>query len=401
MGFLYINSKGQKWCKHSYSAGLLFNKNPYFYYLQKVLGWRVKDNLARFAFGRALEEAIEFYHSNFGKGGVEAFERNWDAYKDTPLIYTRTEKDWASLLRTGREMMRLYIIHQPRLPIPIGAHVVFQREYSKEVFPGLEPYSGIEHAGKLDIIAYVDPNHPLLPSLPTWGFNLRPVIIDIKTSAVDFSVMPGLAAFDIQLRGYSWLSGIRTVALLWFVKKSHSLQKGSSITLLEAHGNMKAGQEGVIAMIDGDYAYLVSNDFLLEEMHRAQGEKNGKTEQTKEAKARKLKWLEEYAVRVPGGCITKQRLQFNIGIVSEESALDAGRQVGDQIVRIVNAWTTNTYPQLSGIRYPKDDSQDPYFRAFVLQDEVYKKENFVKRDDEINDMFEDTGEGVNEDNLQV
>ena len=397
MAFLYVNSKGTAWRKHSYSAGNTFDQCPKKYYLQKVLGWKEIDNKARFAFGKALETAIQFHHENNGEGSIEKFVKEWTTYKDNKeLQYTKVEKDWSSLLRTGTEMMKLYIIRQPSLPIPMGGQTVFQREYAKEVFPNDPNYGEIEDAGKLDIVAFVQPDHPLLPKLdwkPEYGA-FRPLIVDIKTAGQDFPESYGMAAYDTQLRRYSWLSGIRDVALLWFVKKGHSLQKGSSITLLEDAGIFKAGSEAVIAQTDGENVILVANDFMIEEMEKAQGKKeDGKTDQTKAGKERRDAWLIKFGVRVPVAFITKQRLQFNAGYVTIESANDAGRIAARQIVNIVSAWHQGAegFPNTFGIRFPHDDRSDPYFRAFIMNDEDFKKKNFIKSDeDTMDDLFSDT-----------
>jgi hypothetical protein len=407
MAFLYINSKGQPWRKHSYSAGNVFDQCPKKYYLQKVLGWREKDNKARFQFGKALETAIQHHHEHNGQGAVARFMEEWAPYKDNrELQYTRVERDWPTLLRTGIEMLKLYIIRQSGLPIPMGGQTVFQREFSKEVFPNDPNYGEIEDAGKLDIVAYVDPNHLMLPKLnwkPEYGA-FRPVIVDIKTAGADFPDVYGIAAYDTQLRRYSWLSGIRDVALLWFVKKGHSLEKGSSVTLLEDAGVFKAAQEAVVAQVDGDDVILVANDFMIEEMEKAQGKKPNKkgemkTDQTNEAKARRDAWLEKFGARVPSEIITKQRLQFNAGYVSIESANEAGAIAADQIVRIVNEWSKkargdqSAYYNKFGIRYPHDDRSDPYFRAFILGDEAFRNSNFTKSDDEtLDDLFADESE---------
>jgi hypothetical protein len=292
--------------------------------------------------------------------------------------------------------LKLYIIKQPSLPIPIGGQTIFQREFSKEVFPNDPNYGEIEDAGKLDIIAYVEPEHPLLPKLnwkPEYG-PLRPVIVDIKTSGIDFPEQYGLAAYDVQLRRYSWLSGIRDVALLVWVKKGHSLQKGSSVALLEDAGQFKAGQELVVAQMDGEEAILVANDFMIEEMERAQGKKpDGKTDQTNAAKARRDVWLQQFGVKVPIEILTKQRIQFNAGYVTVESANEAGMIAARQITNIVNAWHSKQWPNSFGIRYPHDDKSDPYFRAFILGDEAYRDQNFTKSDeDTLDDLFADHGD---------
>ena len=411
MPHLYVNSRGVPWRKHSYSAGLLFAKSPFAYQLQKIQGWRVRDNWARFEFGKTLEASIQFFHDHDGNAerALKSFTQNWEVFKDKQLQYTKVERDWSTLLKTGTEMLRLYFIRQPKLPIPLGANVSFQRELSKEVFPGDPNYGEISDAGRLDIIAHVRPDHYLLPKVewkPEYG-KLRSLIIDIKTSGVDFKETQGLAAYDSQLRRYSWLSGIRDVAFLWFAKKGHSFEKGSSVTLLADVGAYKAGQEAVIAYIQGPVKptkkepdkqpplplgiYLVNSDFMIGQMNDAQGRReDGDLDTTNEAKEKKYAWLRQFGTLVKPEDITKQRLQFNAGFVTRESADDMGVEVGNQIIAIVNAWNSQTYPNTFSIRYPKDDSNDPYFRAFVLKDEAFKKENFTKSDDaEFDDMFDE------------
>jgi hypothetical protein len=400
MGFLYVTPDGREHRKHSYSAGLDFEQSPQKYYLRRVLGWKQKENKANLLFGKTLEAAVEFFHSNRGEGGSEHFIRNWSVYaEDKTITYTKTEKDWVSLNKTGTEMMKLYQIKQPSLPLPMGSLISFQREYSKVVFPSDPIYGDIEDAGRIDILAHVRPDHPLLPKVEwkkEYG-KLRPLIVDIKTSAVDFPEMPGIAGFDSQLRRYSWLSGIRDVSLLWFKKTSHRLSKSASVSLLETVGSFSAGDEAVVALLDQerDGLWIVRHDFLLDELDASGGlTENGQPKQTKEAKAARLKWLEEFGVFVTSEQITRQRLQFNAGFVTQESADGAGQIAARQIVDIVNAWNTNQWPSNFGVRFPKNDIQDPYFRAFVLNDEAYRKENFVKSDDEaLDSLFEEQEQG--------
>ena len=400
MAYLYISSSGKPWRKHSYSAGNTFDQCPMKYYLQKIEGWKEKDNKAAFMFGRAVENAIQWYHEHDGnkQSTLNVFIEEWAKQAaNTELRYTAVEKDWASLYKAGLEMLKLYFIKQPSLPIPLGGQTLFQKEAKKEVFPNDPNYGEIEDAGKLDIIAYVDPNHPMLPKLD-WKAEfgpLRPVIIDIKTSGVDFPEAYGIAAYDTQLRRYSWLSGIRDVALLWFVKKSHNSQKGSSVTLLEDTRTLAAGQEAIVAQIDdNDNLVLVANESMIEMMEKAQGRKeDGKLDTTKAAKQRRDEWLSQYAEIVAPAVVTKQRLQFNAGYVSEQSANDAGEIAARQIINIVNAWQRRAYPNTFGIRFPHDDKNDPFFIAFVLGDEKYKELNFTKSNEEsLDDLFGDEGE---------
>jgi hypothetical protein len=393
---LYVNTAGQQHFKHSYSAGLDWSQSPYKYYLRRVLGWKQRDVKASFKFGRALESAIQFYHDNGGQGGLEKFIELWSVHKEDKTVeYTKTEGSWESLNKAGQEMMRLYAIRQPSLPIPLGGASVFQREYMKMVYEGDLEYGELSFAGKLDIVAYVQPDHPFLPKVnwrPEYGM-LRPLIVDIKTSSVDLPERPGIVSFDKQLRVYSWLTGIRDTAFLWFKKTGHNLSKGSSVTLLEKAGIFEAGAEAVVAQVVEDKVYLVANDFVLEQMTTAQGRKeDGAIDQTKAAKERKAKWLSENAVLVPQSAVTRQRLQFNCGFVSVESANDAGLIAAKQIIEIANAWKSKQYPQNFGIRFPQDDQRDPYFRAFVLKDEAFKNENFEQADSGSDDLFDDEPE---------
>ncbi len=394
MAFLYINPKGKLQARHSYSAGNVFDQCPYKYYLQKVMGWREKNDKARFELGRAFESAIQFYHERDGdlQASIKHFHEKWDPFRENKeLQYTRVEKDWFTCVHIAEDWLRLYAIRQPSLPIPLGAMVKFQREYIKEVFPNDPNYGGIEDVGKPDIIAWVEPGHPLLPQLdwrPEYGV-YRPIIIDIKTAGQDFPDSYGIAAYDAQLRRYSWLTGIRDAALLWFVKKGLSIAKGYSVTLLKDAGYLKAGQEAVVALVEDEGVWLLANDFLIEEMERAQGKKpDGKTDQTNAAKTRRDAWLEANGTFTSEESVTKQRLQFNAGFISQQSAEDAGMIAQDQIIRIVNAYQNNHWTNKFGVRYPRDDRSDPYFRAFVLNDQMYKNQNFVKSDDDI-DLFAD------------
>src|SRR5208282_485889 len=133
MALLYINASGKEMTRHSYSGGLEFDHCPWKYYLHRIMGWKEKDNKAALLFGRAIEDAIEFYHAVGGKKDVaeEEFIRLWSMCKDKELTYTKKEVNWDSLMRAGREMMRLYIIRQPSLPVPMDT--IFQRQFTKEV----------------------------------------------------------------------------------------------------------------------------------------------------------------------------------------------------------------------------------------------------------------------------
>ena len=397
MAFLYINSRGIPWRKHSYSAGNDFEQSPSKYKARRIEGWREHDNKAAFKFGRAVESALQYFHeNNFAPdSGVAEFSRLWEVHKEEKdITFSKKEKDWANLERIGREFLRLYEIRQPNLPLT--ANSVFQREYSKEVFPNDPNYGEIEDAGKIDLISYPPPDHPMLPKLdwkPEYGL-VRPVIVDIKTSGVDYTDVKGEAAHDAQLRRYAWLSGIYTVGFLWFKKSGHRMVKGSSVTLLDDAEEFNAGDEAVVAnvMKDGNI-YIVRSDFFVEEMEKAQGRKKnedgteGALDTTKDANARKELWLAQNATLVKPEQLTRQRLQWNCGMVSPESADDAGYIAADQIVNIVNSWNRKRWPDKFKPRPGMMDVHDPYYIAFSRGDEMYRKANFTQKIDDEFDLF--------------
>jgi hypothetical protein len=395
MAFLHITANGSERRKHSYSAGIIYDTSPLKYKLRYIDGWKEKDNKAAFVFGRALEQAIQFHHENGGSGGFAEFTRLWAEHRENAeLVYTKVEGDWASLNRAGQEMMILYAIRLPSLPIPLET-TIFQREFEKEVFPGHEQLGGITHAGKLDMIVKVDPNHPMLPKV-NWDEKrglFRTAIGDIKTSGLDFDERQGMAAFDSQLRCYAWLTGILDVFLLWFKKTGHKLGKGRSVTLLTDSTKYKAGAEAVVAAVVDDQVWIVRNDDELEAMNTAQGRKAGENGRagslmtTKDAQARKETWLRENAELVDEGILTRQRLQFNAGIVKKQYADDAGAVVARQIVGIVNCWKNNSWPNTFGVRYPHDDRNDSYFRAFVMGDGMFRDQYFKQTTDNFDDLI--------------
>lgn len=395
MACLYIDSEGNERNRHSYSAGLEFDHCPYKYWLHRVQGWNEKQTKAALLFGIALEDAIQFYHQTNGRGGEEEFIRLWAMQKDKELTYTKKERDWETLMQCGREMMRLYAIRQPSLPIPMDT--IFQRKFTKEMFPNNPKYGGIEFFAKLDMIAHVQPDHPMLPKIAwkeSYGM-LRPVIIDIKTSGIDLDDTTGIVAHDLQLRMYSFATEIYTAGFLWFKKALPGYKKGYSCTLLEDAGQFKAGEEAVVASVEGDVLSLVVNDTVLQEMNDAQGYREGThdLDTTKAAKERAAQWRSLNATFVRMDAVTKCRMQFSAAMIDPKSAKDAGTIIADQIVRIANAWETNRWPNTFGVRFPHDDRRDNYFRAFILQDGPFRDSMFEQKAvEDLNDYFDEPEE---------
>lgn len=201
-----------------------------------------------------------------------------------------------------------------------------------------------------------------------------------------------MAGYDTQLRRYSWHTGIRDVGLLWFAKKGHKIEKGSKVTFLESASNFAAGQEAIVAATEVENVVVLANESLIAEMERVQGRKeDGKLEQTKVAKERRDEWLKKFGAVVHASFLTKQRLQFNAGFVTQKSANDAGEIAGRQIINIVTSRIRGVWENRFGIRYPNDSRSDPYFRAFVQQDEMFRNQNFTKSGDDFDDLFADDG----------
>lgn len=400
MNCLYIRPDGLEQTKHSYSAGCDFDQSPFKYYLRRVQGWYVLDNRACFAFGKAIEDSIRFFHENGGKKLIETFNTIWNLASNQNLKYTKTEKDWENLARCGNEMLRLYEILQPNLPIPIGANSVFQREYSKEIFPGDEQYGGIDHRGFVDVTAYTEWDHPMLPKVMA-GEGLRSSIGDIKTTGKAWYPEPGMCRFHKQMRNYAYLTDIETVWMLFFQKKSTTFSKRKIVTLLEDLDDIDyipAGTEMFIAAVDEEKErlYLVHDLADIDQMEEIQGRKeDGKLDTKKEAIKRKEEWIVMNANTAPFSCVTCQRVQFDSGIIPKETALQSGIVAGRQIVNIVNSWKMNKWIDTFDITN-NYDRQDPYFKAFVLNDEEFRKENFIKIDEPIEEKDppeEDEDEG--------
>jgi hypothetical protein len=161
------------------------------------------------------------------------------------------------------------------------------------------------------------------------------------------------------------------VALLGFKKTGRSLRKGSLVTLLSDTNDLyapKAGDEAFIAKTDADFSWIVPRESLIAN-------------------------YEEFGAKVSNEILTRQRLQFICGRVTDQSANEAGEIAARQIVQIVNSWKNKSWPNTFGIRYPSDDRNDPYFRAFVLGDTMFKEQNFTKINEEnFTDLLEDPEE---------
>jgi len=203
LAILYTSASGRDVRTHSYSAGHTFNECNRKFSLARRKGWRRREQKASFEFGKAIEDAIQYYHDDGMKTGtaVAKFGALWTPVQHaTGLTYSKKEKNWTSVLDMGLELMWKYEEQFPSFGL---SDIKFQLNYEKEVFPGDPTY------GDLKFTAYIDMHAKR---------NGCPIIVDIKTAAASFPERPGMLRLDDQLRTYSWVTGVPDVAFLVFVK---------------------------------------------------------------------------------------------------------------------------------------------------------------------------------------
>jgi hypothetical protein len=368
--------------------------------LSRIDGWKQKDKKASLEFGKCLEAAVQFYHTNGLKpgDGAEEFRRLWAKWIDQDLKYTDQEGDWKSLNTMGLEMLRLYEIVLPDLPIK---NPKWQLQYLKKLWPGT-------NLDDLEFMAYVD----LLSTLDDGSR----IVVDIKTAKSQLDVTPGMMALDGQLRKYAWVSGIRDVAFLNFVKaEPEGYKKGSRITLLEDCANWKAGQQLVVAKFqspeDGvaatettkavpavPWLMLVATEETVQKMDEELKKISGKgaTEKKDQVIA---KFLSDGLLgSVSRESVTKTRLQFVRGIIPEEELAEIGQQIGGDILGLKAANDAGAYPKDGGVRFPNNSCVFCEFNPICLSDSKRRDDTLIqigpkaKEDDWLTELEGDGGE---------
>jgi hypothetical protein len=282
---------------------------------------------------------------------VAEFIRLWAEHKDKEYIYSKPEKDWASMELTGRELVRLYALRYPTLPYIVTNLDDFQVQGNFEVFPGSK-LAGLEFTSYIDLLANLKKEQPQQPNslfkvLPEPG---EEIIIDIKTSGKD---IPELTMLDPQLRSYAWVrwrpeDTRKLVAFLWFRKMGREISRGDKVTLLENYGGMLAGTDGIVLATDDFGAYVTPNEKLYDAMS---------AQFIGEAKAVKLArqaFIEAQAAHVVESVLTKQRVQFRMATITAESADDIGRKIKRDIINIARANEAEDWNMNSGVRFPDE-----------------------------------------------
>ena len=391
MAHLYINSKGYEVTRHSYSASDTYKFCAQKYKLARVDGWTEKVKNASQQFGIAIEDSIRFYHETDLDlpAALNKFVTDWAVHKaDTELHYTDTEKNWESLNLSGRELLQLYALRLPSLPILTNPVPKFQVQYSKEVFPGTK-LAGIEFIAYVDMIAHTKNSQP-------WAS--KKILIDIKTSGVALDTTPGILALDQQLRTYAWVTDIETVAFLWLVKTNRSIEKGSWVSLLADAGKFRAGDRAVVIKFQEakeaepadpekpkskpkpavpEETWIVHHTSVIEEMISRCG--GGQTKAEKEARDI---FIRENATLVPKENLTKQRIQFETANISLADRAEAATTIGHDIAQIVHANEQNYWPKQGSIRGVDKKCCFCVMRGICLNNNELRDSLVQRKDDE-------------------
>jgi hypothetical protein len=167
---------------------------PRSYRYRYLDGWREKETRAAMAFGRCFERALAAYFSQ--EDCVAALFKEWGAFRDTPFEYKKGES-WDRLVHQGVHLLERFA-QDDRVQIA-------QPEQDLQVKMSRGLPGGHEFVAYIDALGELDGTRCL---------------IDWKTTTSRYPEEPeGLLSLDPQLVCYSWISGIREVALVVFVRK--------------------------------------------------------------------------------------------------------------------------------------------------------------------------------------
>jgi len=179
---------------YSYTQISQYLRCPRLYRYRYLDGWQEKDTRAAMVFGRCFEKALGAYFRN--EDCAVALYKEWAAYKDTALEYGKGDS-WDRLLQQGVHLLHLFA-QQDRIRIPQP-----NRDLQLKITRTL--------ANRSEFVAFVD---------ALGEIDGKRYLIDWKTTTSRYVDEPeGLWTLDPQLICYSWMSGIRDVAMVVFVRK--------------------------------------------------------------------------------------------------------------------------------------------------------------------------------------
>jgi len=168
---------------------------PRSYRYRYLDGWREKETRAAMAFGRCFERALAAYFS--GEDSSAALFKEWGAFRDTPFEYKKGES-WDRLVHQGVHLLEMFA-REDRVQI-----LCPEQDLQVKMVRSLP--------GSNEFVSYIDAIGEL---------DSTRCLIDWKTTASRYPEEPeGLLSLDPQMICYSWISGIRDVALVVFVRKS-------------------------------------------------------------------------------------------------------------------------------------------------------------------------------------
>lgn len=383
---LYKNSKGANVTHSSYSSRQTFKHCPRQFQLERIDGWSDKTQRAAPVFGKAIEAAVQYYETQ-GRAegtGVTKFVELWEQAKLDPDFkewqYTGSEGSWEQLLQSGKDMLLLYAIRAPFLPISTHPAALWQQVLRKKLFPGTQ-YDKLENKAVVDIFSFPRWDHPLLPKIDApdvrnQGFDVsRSLIIDMKTSGEDLNTE--LVKLDPQLGEYAWQARVPDVAFLWFVKKSPEFKKDSRITLLQDVGEYHAGFE-LLVLFKQELMVAMGTPAIMGEYEKAVDGLTGKALAAAKANFTKR----EGVVTHYPSTFTKQRLQFQAVRLSQAEMDDVGRNVAQSTIEMVRAHQEQYYPQLAGVRFPNQKCTFCSMRWICLGNSEKRDANLTKRGEE-------------------
>lgn len=391
MGCLYKSASGREVNNASSSALDAFRLCRRKFRLSRIDGWKQKDRKASLEFGKCLEAGLQFYFQNGLKAGdgPDEFRRLWSKFIDQPLTYTDQEGDWKDLNTMGVEMLRLFEIVLPTLPIK---NPKFQLNYEKKLWPGDPVYGHLGYTAFIDILSTLD--------------DASRLIIDVKTAKSLLPVSANMISLDGQLRKYAWVSSIRDVAFLNFVKcRPEDFKKSTSVTLLEDSGDWKAGQHLVVVSSvepkEGDETryFNLATEETVRKMDEELDQISGKG-----AKEKKEAVFASYALlnlvnTLPRDRISKTKVQFVRGTIPEEDLAEIGDQIGADTLIMNQAAEKGSFPKDGGVRFPNAICGWCEMRGICLKDNALRdsllvqiKPKQAEEDDWLKELEGDEGE---------
>ncbi len=168
---------------------------PRSYRYRYLDGWREKETRAAMAFGRCFERALAAYFSREDCSAT-LFEE-WSAFRDAPFEYKKGES-WDRLVHQGVHLLQRFA-QDDRVRVSLPEK-------------NLQLKLGRTLSEKNEFVSYIDAIGEL---------DGKQCLIDWKTTTSRYLEEPeGLLSLDPQMICYSWISGIRDVALVVFVRKT-------------------------------------------------------------------------------------------------------------------------------------------------------------------------------------